>query len=1703
MTSSAQMDPPPAHGAESPDTAFSTDAMSKALSDLPTLAQQPWSTIFSQNVAAPVFSTTLPPPGARFENTTQLAYCNYLLRKCLSPSLAVGAINTPLDPTLQALVEPYAQNEDEAARVRWLAQRVVEEFATDSLKSSAVLSEVVLLAPSLDEEHYRKLLSCLITEFEAATLLDIDLLQGMVQLVESASPDYLEPDDLVRILVVLRTRLQDTHQQAAKHLYYLVLALSRVLDVMVEGKVKDLRRVVDYEALSSLLDQLKDSIDPYLRYQVIYAFQGLLHVPNDETRRQFMLRHAGNITMGLLGVASVCKLDLSQLKEGAEHMYKVAGEAHEVGSKVLDGDQALRESGQDIWTSVKGGVLSGGRLLWYSALREAQEHIRNGRLQDFNLLALKAPCRNHVEFQWGIGQLLSEIASDGTWDIVVRQQAVDLLGELYKNDKKWSQDENVKTWMLDIIGHLSTATDQAIATHALALLKDLQQDQGVTTGLPYPLWNCVPLPSSSLLLTRVLAVPDLEYDLHRLRVRRLADHRGGVFIPLQAKPSMQATDLTLFPLMEKVKEFLAGSRQVFLVLGDSGAGKSTFNLELEHTLWKDYRKYGPIPLYINLPTIDNPAQDLIRKQLLKHNFSEDQIQEMRLHREFVLICDGYDESQLKINLHTTNHFNQPGQWKVKVVISCRSQYLGQDYRSWFQPKSVDRHQRPTADLLQEAVVAAFSRAQIQLYVEQYVKGLPAVDDLQGRPSWTKDEYIDKLTRIPDLMDLVSNPFLLTLALEALPTIVACKKDLSSIKMTRVLLYDSFVKRWLETNRERLERSASTDNERLEMDLPTEDNFLFHGTLYQQNLTTQIYVRHAKSPVVQDTHLQDRDTWKATFFSPDGQAKLLRESSTVTRSGAYFKFMHRSLLEYFYSRTIYDPMDYADGDGSSPERSSTAKTGLLSMDLVGEPSILQFLAERAQADTTFKGDLFGVIEDSKTDAEVAQAASNAISILVKANVPMNSLDFRGIKIPGADLRGGQFDSSDFEGADLRGVNLEKAWLRQANLRRTQLKDVQFGELQYLKVNGRVWASAFSADGRFLAVTTRNLEVTIFDTTRWESVASAPSGLGLAFSPAGYEVAVGVKGSETVRLLNILTGKVRLVLSGHQHVVVRITYSPDGTQLATGCVDATVRLWSTTNGDTLHVLSGHTGPVWGVAFSPSGHQLVSGSEDKTVRTWDVQTGESLAVLEEHTGPVQSVGYSPDGYQIASGSEDNTVRLWDVHTGEVTHTLVGHMGPVLSVAYSPDGRQVASGGGDMALRLWDTHSGDLYDTLSGHIFQDVRGVAYAPTSNYMASGDDGGYIRLWKTGTTLNFATPQRRVTLFTGYSAEGRWNTESYSDNTVRILETLTGVTRVVSIQLAASPFPQLFASSSGSMIAAIHSKFAVRIWNVEGETGQVVHVLEGHTGTVRTLAFSYDDRRLISASVDRTLRVWNIITGEAVFVLEGLSDSVNSITFSPSGHQIASCDERAVQVWSAETGERLFALDNKGGIGRFGYSLDGRYIISAAHSRHICWDTESGERSNRFAAIDTEFFTFTFSPNGRFLATTGRDGLLRLWDVGDGGCRAVYQTKLEITYMIFWKEHQHKQYLVTMNSSMSLLVYRLFIPDGKATTGTGSSPSFRLELVSTREGPGVLFLESVVMDDAEGLSIPNLKLLRERGATGSGAVRLKIVKLDDGTYQVIE
>ena len=1652
---------------------------------------------FPQNVAAPSLHVALPPPGTRLATTAQLAHCNQLLRTHLSPSSATASITGGQDQSQRASVDALLHNVEEQQKICELVTRVVEEFVMDGLKTVEEIAEVVLLGPTLAQGYYRKLLNCFIEEFEAAKLFDIDLLQGLVRLVQCAGPDYLQPDDLVRMLVVLRTRLQVTHQQTAKHSYYLTLALSRLLDVMVEGKVQDLSRVVDHEPLSALLGQLMESSDPYLKHQACYAHQGLLHVPNDETRRQFVLRHAGNIAMGLLGVASVCKLDLNGVLDGAGKLQDATVSALEIGIKVVGGSQSLYESGQGIAASARGGIFSGGRLLWYTALREAREHIQNGRLSDFKHLIFEAPCSGDLEFQWGVCQLLGEIAVDLQWEGSTRQHAAELLAELYKNDTICNSNKELDSWILQIIRQVVASPDAAISSHAQLLLQGLDKKGDISKQAlyrdvmdgplsPYPLRTYSPVLSSSPLLARVQGVPDVEYDLHRFRMQRLKEPENALYVPPQAKPTLQSSDDTLFPLMEKTLEFLKGSGQVFLLLGDSGGGKSTFNLQLEHTLWEDYKRGGAIPLHINLPAIDNPQQDMITKQLQQlHLFSEAQIQELRQSRQFIVICDGYDESQLKKNIYASNFLNQPGQWKAKLVISCRSQYLGSDYRSRFQPTG-DRYQQPTVELFQEAVIASFSRSQIEQYVEQFVQKAPSYPADTIQSSWTVADYMDKLNKIPKLIELVANPFLLTMALRALPKISRFEQDLSTIRLTRVGLYDNFVEEWLEINKLRLEGSILSAQAQEILDILSDEGFVEVGITFQKDLAAAIFQHQNGAPLVEYSHIRESRTWKASFFGPDAQGTLLRESSPLTRSGNKYRFLHRSILEYLYSRVISDPFEspqlsvnIGSDSGTIEYVESFVIHPLNQRSIVNEPSILQFLAERTELDPVFKSRLLAAVKESKADARVSQAAANAISILVRAGVRFNSADLRGIRIPGADICGGQFDSADLQGADLSGVNLAKTWLRQANLSDTNMTGVQFGELPYLEIGEVVMRCVFSPNGAFLAVSTGGFMIIFFETATWTKVLRHRGGYAFAISPMIPELAN--RRNHDTEICGIFTGKVRLVLSGHSDFVNHISYSPDGEMIATCSDDDTIRIWSTSSGDTLHVLHGHTGSVRGVAFSPTGLELVSCSDDKTVRTWDTQTGEPLLILEGHDLRIRSVAFSPDGLQIASGDEYEGLALWDTHTGVFIRALAGHTDTVTGVVYSPDGHQLASCSRDGDIRLWDPLNGELFGTLSGHS-NTVTCVSYSPSGKHIASGSLDGTVRLWDAGRALSREEPNDNWDGLQCFdmSPDGAWTAAGNRVGAVQIWETRTG--KPVAILTGHKGHVNGVAfSPCGKRVASAGWDRSVRLWCAR--TGKSVNVFQGHTGGLLSIAFSPSGHQLASGGGpgDPTVRLWDTKTGEPGLILEGHTDRINGLVFSPSGHQIASCSgDTTVRLWSPLTGEQLVILHHEEALDRVVFSPDRLEVISVSWFDNglCCWNTQSGEKIDQPTLKGHIIISLSYSPCGKLLATGDREGVLHLWgrNLEGSDWSEVYRSSVGMFSDIRWIQGlDGMMYLTTLNVG-NVRMWEVM--------EVGSPYTLRL-LWSL--GENELSLADADLSGAVGLRPVDIKLVKQRGAVTESTI----------------
>ncbi|KAG0271070.1 hypothetical protein BGZ96_005984, partial [Linnemannia gamsii] len=166
------------------DHVVSTTAVKCTPSDahLPSPLTKPRMNVFAQNVRAPTVRITLPKFGVRIESTPQLALCLGLLSN-------IGDTIDQNDDPLQdmspdtaahlAWIKAMEQDPTEHERTLWLGTRMVDEFAKDAFKDSTTIAEMVHIGPVLDKEHFRGLLSCMITAFDQSVLLDLDLLQGL------------------------------------------------------------------------------------------------------------------------------------------------------------------------------------------------------------------------------------------------------------------------------------------------------------------------------------------------------------------------------------------------------------------------------------------------------------------------------------------------------------------------------------------------------------------------------------------------------------------------------------------------------------------------------------------------------------------------------------------------------------------------------------------------------------------------------------------------------------------------------------------------------------------------------------------------------------------------------------------------------------------------------------------------------------------------------------------------------------------------------------------------------------------------------------------------------------------------------------------------------------------------------------------------------------------------------------------------------------------------------------------------------------------------------------------------------------------------------------------------------------------------------------------------------------------------------------
>jgi WD40 repeat protein/serine/threonine protein kinase len=186
---------------------------------------------------------------------------------------------------------------------------------------------------------------------------------------------------------------------------------------------------------------------------------------------------------------------------------------------------------------------------------------------------------------------------------------------------------------------------------------------------------------------------------------------------------------------------------------------------------------------------------------------------------------------------------------------------------------------------------------------------------------------------------------------------------------------------------------------------------------------------------------------------------------------------------------------------------------------------------------------------------------------------------------------------------------------------------------------------------------------------------------------------------------------------------------------------------------------------------------------------------------------------------------------------------------------------------------------------------------------------------------------------------------------------------------------------------------VLIW--DWKTGKVLHKL---AGVYHSVAFNYRGDRLVTAGLDRTVKVWDVQTGKQLLALAGHRGHVGSVAYSPDGEYLASTAIEStsgdrgqvssrveVKLWKLPEGKEAFHLaGHTNYVGKVVFSPDGRFLASAGgDGLAIHWDVHTGRQLRVLHNPTQGLSEAAFSPDGKRLATCGSDQAVRVWDVDTG------------------------------------------------------------------------------------------------------------------------
>jgi WD40 repeat protein/serine/threonine protein kinase len=432
--------------------------------------------------------------------------------------------------------------------------------------------------------------------------------------------------------------------------------------------------------------------------------------------------------------------------------------------------------------------------------------------------------------------------------------------------------------------------------------------------------------------------------------------------------------------------------------------------------------------------------------------------------------------------------------------------------------------------------------------------------------------------------------------------------------------------------------------------------------------------------------------------------------------------------------------------------------------------------------------------------------------------------------------------------------------------------------------------------------------------------------------------------------------------------------------------------------------HTGAVTSIAFSPDGKRLATGGEDGLVILWDAAERRPLHVLDEHRDGVEQVAWSHDSARLASAGRDGRVIVWDGETGQSVRTLEGRSSPIASVAWHPAANRLAFAELSGVIRQIDLDDAaapvEPYPTET-----EVRAMTWSRDGQLLLIGGEKE-IRAWAVDTReVRFSLPEGGATCV-AVSPQGDLlaGTNGSGDLAVWNLNDQTKKFRVV----AHNPRSEgVCWAANGRQLATVGLTNQLRLWDVD-EGREVTRYGQPDT-FLYCVALSQDGRWFVTGGGKGVVRWWDVQRDPRGARLAGPQKSLDFVAWSPDGQRLAAADwwlsaSSPLVIWdrpldAPDVLPRVISADEV--VIAPVWSADGRRIAGGTRNAVTIWDAATGAVLHRLQGHQDAVYCVSFSPDGRQLASAGRDFAVRIWNLATGEAIHVWHIDSEQIVSLRW------------------------------------------------------------------------------------------------------